>query len=219
MSNKIVVVGAGGHGKAVIDTIERQGRYQIIGLLDRGKTAGDRIMGYEVLGDESWLARPDHTLDGAIIAIGDNWTRGLVRQQIMRTRPELPFITAIHPSAVIAKGARVGAGSVVMSGAFVGCDASIGEHAVLYPHSLVEHDARIGDFVSFAPKAATGGNVSVGDYAAIAIGATIIHGISIGEHSVIGAGSTVIRNIAPLSVAYGTPARVARSRNSGESYL
>lgn len=219
MSNKIVVIGAGGHAKAVIDTIEQQGRYQIIGLLDKGKTAGDRILGYEVLGDESWLTHTDHTLDGAIVAIGDNWTRGLVRQQINRMRPELPFITAIHPSAVIAKGASVGAGTVVMSGSFVGCEASIGEHAVLYAHSLVEHDSRIGDYVSFAPKAATGGNVTVGDYAAIAIGVTIIHGVSIGEHSVIGAGSTVIRHIAPLSVAYGTPARVVRSRISGERYL
>lgn len=219
MSNKIVVIGAGGHAKAVIDTIERQGRYQIIGLLDKGKTAGDRISGYEVLGDETWLAHPDHALDGAIVAIGDNWTRGQVWQRIKRMRPELTFVTAIHPSAVIAKGARVGAGSVVMSGAFVGCDASIGEHAVLYAHSLVEHDSRIGDFVSFAPKAAAGGNAAVGDYAAIAIGATIIHGVSVGEHSVIGAGSTVIRDIAPLSVAYGTPARIVRSRLRGERYL
>jgi sugar O-acyltransferase (sialic acid O-acetyltransferase NeuD family) len=219
MSNNIVILGAGGHAKAVIDTVERQGFYRIIGLLDKGKTSGELIYGYEILGDESWLEDPRHDVDGAIVAIGDNWTRGLACRRMKRTRPNLAFVTAIHPSAVIARGARIGEGSVIMAGAYIGCDASIGDHAVLYSHSLVEHDSRIGDFVSFAPKAAAGGNVTVGDYTAIAIGASIIHGATIGEHSVIGAGSTVIRDVASLSVAFGTPARIVRSRVSGERYL
>ncbi|MHA6485274.1 acetyltransferase [Paenibacillus sp. strain BS8-2] len=219
MSNTIVILGAGGHAKAVIDTIEQQADYRIIGLLDKGKPIGEVVYGYEVLGDESWLDDSNHTVDGAIVAIGDNWTRGLVYQRVTRMRPNLKFVTAIHPSADIAKGASIGAGSVVMAGAFVGSDTSIGEHSVLYSHSLVEHDSRIGDFVSFAPKSATGGNVIVGDYTAIAIGVSIIHGVTIGEHSIIGAGSTVIRDVASLSVAFGTPARVIRSRISGERYL
>lgn len=219
MSNRIVIFGAGGHAKAVIDTVEQQGRYEIIGFLDGGRAAGENVYGYEVLGDDSWLADRSNAVDGAIVAIGDNWTRGLIVQGIQRIRPDLPFVTAIHPAAAIARGARIGAGSVVMAGAFVGADAELGEHAVLYPHAIVEHDSVIGSFVSFAPKAAAGGQVTVGDFSAVAIGASIIHSIKIGEHNVIGAGATVVRDIPPNSVAIGTPAKVVRTRSSGERYL
>lgn len=219
MSNGIIVFGAGGHAKAVIDTIERQGAYEIIGLLDGGKPVGEQVYGYSVIGDETWLADRNNQAGGAIAAIGDNWTRGLVVRGISRIRPELPFVTAVHPAASVARGARIGAGSVVMAGSVVGSDAEIGEHAVLYAGSCIEHDSRIGSFVSLAPKAATGGNAAIGDYTAVAIGVSIIHGVAVGEHCVIGAGSTVVRNIASHTVAYGTPARAVRSRTSGERYL
>ncbi|MDQ6423266.1 acetyltransferase [Paenibacillus sp. LHD-117] len=219
MSNRIILFGAGGHAKTVIDTIEKQGIYEIIGLLDGGKPAGEIVFGYEVLGDESWLEDRANRADGAIVAIGDNWKRGLVAQTIRRIRPGLPFVTAIHPSAVIARGARIGAGSVVMAGSVISCDVEIGDHTVLYPLASVDHDSKIGSFVSFAPKGTTGGNVTIGEYTAVAIGATIIHGVTIGEHSVIGAGSTLIRDIGSHTVAFGTPARPIRSRLSGERYL
>lgn len=219
MPKEIVVFGAGGHAKAVIDILEKQGDYRIAGLLDGGKPAGTKVYGYEVLGDEAWLGSDVHQIDGVIAAIGDNWTRGQVVRAIQRRRPDLPFVTAVHPSAVIAKGARIGAGSVIMAGAVIGSDVTIGEHAVLYAHSCVEHDSSIGSYVSFAPRTAAGGGVSVGNYTAISIGASIIHGITIGEHSVIGAGSTVIHPIASHVVAFGTPAKIVRSRAIGDRYL
>lgn len=219
MPKEIVVFGAGGHAKAVVDTIEKQGDYRIVGLLDGGKPIGTKVYGYEVLGDEAWLGNDACRIDGVIAAIGDNWTRGQVVQAIRHIRPDLSFATAIHPSAVIARGARIGAGSVIMASAVIGSDVSIGEHAVLYAHSCVEHDSRIGSYASFAPRAAAGGGVSVGDYTAISMGASIIHGNTIGEHSVIGAGSTVVRPIGSHAVAFGTPAKLVRSRASGERYL
>lgn len=219
MPKEIVVFGAGGHAKAVIDTVENQGDYRIAGLLDGSKPAGTKVYGYEVLEDEAWLGSDAYQIDGVIAAIGDNWTRGQVVRAIRRRRPDLPFVTALHPSAVISKGARIGAGSVIMAGAVIGSDVTIGEHAVFYAHSCVEHDSSIGSYVSFAPKAAAGGCVSVGDYTAISIGASIIHGITIGEHSVIGAGSTVIRPIGSHAVAYGTPAQTVRERAIGDRYL
>jgi acetyltransferase-like isoleucine patch superfamily enzyme len=47
----------------------------------------------------------------------------------------------------------------------------------------------------------------------------VLHGVQIGEHTVIGAGATVTRSIEGFAVAYGTPARVVRSRQLGEPYL
>ncbi|MBH5317301.1 acetyltransferase [Paenibacillus sp. GSMTC-2017] len=215
----IVVFGAGGHAKTVIDVIEKQGLYRIIGLLDSNRSAHDVVYDYNILGDESWLSLHSDAIDGAIVAIGDNWTRSCIVSKLKAFVPTLSFITAIHPSAELARGSRVGVGSVVMAGAVINSDATVDEHCILYPHTSIDHDSRVGSFVSFAPQSVTGGNVSINDYTAIAIGATIAHGITIGEHSVIGAGATVLTNIPSHTIAYGTPARVIRPRGIGERYL
>lgn len=219
MSKPIVVFGAGGHAKAVIDTIEKQGQYKIAGLLDANKSVGQMVYGYEILGDDSWMETHASSISGAIVAIGDNWIRGSIVHKLLLANPQLLFCTAIHPSAQIARGARIGAGSVIMAGAVVNSDTAIGEHSILYPGVSVDHDSHIGSFVSFAPKSATGGNVRIGQYSAVAIGTTIIHGITIGDHSVIGAGSTVLSDIPSQTIAYGTPAKPIRNREQGERYL
>jgi len=215
----IIVYGAGGHAKAVIDVIEQSGRYSIIGLLDSYKPAGTVVYGYPVLGNNDWLASHYKEVYGGIVGIGDNSLRASIAGAIKAVHPSFSFISAIHPTASLARGASIGAGSVLMAGAFVGSDTLLGEHCVLYAGASIDHDCSIGSFVSFAPKAATGGGVAIGDYSAVAIGASIIHGRTIGEHTVVGAGSTVISDLPSHTVAYGTPARPARVRASGERYL
>jgi acetyltransferase-like isoleucine patch superfamily enzyme len=73
--------------------------------------------------------------------------------------------------------------------------------------------------VSFAPHSCAGGNVGVDDCSAVSLGANIIHAIRIGAHTVVGAGATVLKDLPDHVVAYGTPARVVRSREAGERYL
>ncbi|QWU17044.1 sugar O-acyltransferase, sialic acid O-acetyltransferase NeuD family [Paenibacillus sophorae] len=215
----IVVFGAGGHAKAVIDAIEREGRYRIFGLLDSYKAAGSEIYGYRVLGNEHIIADHREEIHGCIVAIGDNWTRALVAARIASLYPGLSFVTAVHPGAWIARGAELGQGTVVMAGAVVNSDTVIGEHCVLYPKASVDHDSKIGDYVTLAPGATTGGNVTIGEYSVLSLGANVIHSVSVGEHTVIGAGATVLSDIGGYAVAYGTPAVIARSRTVGESYL
>jgi sugar O-acyltransferase (sialic acid O-acetyltransferase NeuD family) len=215
----IIVYGAGGHAKAVIDTIEKEGKYRIAGLLDDNKPAGTKIYGYDVLGDSSWIGANLETISSGIVAIGDNWFRSKVAAKISAIHPLFTFITAVHPAASIAKGVQIGDGTVIMAGCVVNSDTTIGEHCVLYSQALADHDSSLGSFVTLAPKAGTGGSVSIGDYSVISLGANIIHGKTIGEHTVIGAGSTVLTDIPSYQVAYGTPARVIRSREKGERYL
>ncbi|WP_424767277.1 acetyltransferase [Paenibacillus sp. sgz302251] len=219
MLQNIIVYGAGGHAKAVIDTLEKDARYSIIGLLDDYKPAGSHYYGYEILGDETWLAAHKAKVSGGIVAVGDNWKRSQITASIRAIYPEFRFVTAIHPSASLARGADIGAGTVIMAGAVVNSDAAIGEHCVLYTHASVDHDCSVGSYVTFAPKAATGGNVKIDDYSVISMGAAVIHGITIGEHTVIGAGSTVLSHIPSYAIAYGTPTKVIRNRQIGESYL
>ncbi|WP_419872080.1 acetyltransferase [Candidatus Pristimantibacillus sp. PTI5] len=216
---KIIVYGAGGHAKAVIDTIEKAGIYQIEGILDGYKPVGTTFYGYDILGDESWLSSNLSTVSSGIAAIGDNWTRAKVVATIKEKHPHFSFITAIHPTASIAKGAQIGHGTVVMAGCVINSDTLVGDHCVMYTQSSADHDSKLGEFVTLAPKACTGGNVSIGEYSVLSLGANVIHGRTIGEHAVIGAGSTVLTDIPAYTIAYGTPARAIRARERGERYL
>jgi acetyltransferase-like isoleucine patch superfamily enzyme len=106
-----------------------------------------------------------------------------------------------------------------MAGAVVNPGARVGAFCILNTNSSIDHDCILEDYASLAPGVVTGGGVVIGRYTAIGIRATVVHGVRIGEHSVIGAGATVLHDIPDHVVAYGTPARVVRNRQTGDPYL
>jgi sugar O-acyltransferase (sialic acid O-acetyltransferase NeuD family) len=217
----IVVIGASGHAKVVVDIIEKEGRYTIAGLLDSGKESGTTFAGYSVLGNEDYLreVRRLGRAEAGIIAIGDNWVRHQVAQRFARLEPDFPFVSAIHPSAQIGSNVSVGAGSVVMPGAVINSDTQVGRFCIVNTNASVDHDCVIGDYACILPGAVLGGNVRIGAFSVVALGAHIVHGITVGEHTVIGAGATVLSDIGDGAVAWGTPAQVMRARSPGERYL
>jgi sugar O-acyltransferase (sialic acid O-acetyltransferase NeuD family) len=219
--DKILLIGASEHAKVVMDSIEKEGRYEILGLIDTYKPAGEDIFGYKILGAENILVKlfEGGEVTGGIITIGDNWTRHLVAEKIKSLAPKFKFVTAVHPSASIARGVTIGAGTVLMAGVIVNSDSKIGDHCILNTRSALDHDCEMGDFSSLAPGVTTGGKVSIGAFSAISLGANIIHGVKIGEHTVLGAGATALKDIPNHCVAFGVPAKVMRKREAGEKYL
>jgi sugar O-acyltransferase (sialic acid O-acetyltransferase NeuD family) len=218
---RVVVVGASGQAKVVVDALERSGAATVVGFVDSFKPAGTPWYGREVLGTEDAL--PDlvsgHGLDGCIVGIGDNMVRGAIAEKIRALLPDFRFVNAVHPRATIAPTARMGEGVLVMAGAVVNPDCVVGDHAIINTNASLDHDSSLGRCASMAPQVVTGGGVTIGDYTAVSIGATITHGRRIGAHTVVGAGSVVVRDIPDHVVAYGCPARVVRSRTEGERYL
>ena len=219
--DNIVIIGSSGHAKVIIDVVRQQGKFNIVGLLDRFPSVGEHSLGYPVLGAEEYLpALIDvHDLKGAIVAIGDNVNRSKVMERVRDICPDLPFVSAIHPSASKAGEVTIGEGTVVMAGASVNPCCSIGRFCILNTNASLDHDSVMEDFSSLAPGAVTGGNCRIGKYSAICIGAVLINGVRIGEHTVVGAGSVVMKSVDPCVVAYGTPAKAVRSRNPGDRYL
>ncbi len=106
-----------------------------------------------------------------------------------------------------------------MAGAVVNPNSNIGRHCIVNTNSSVDHDNHIHDFASVGPGAVTGGGVTLGTYSAIGLGACVAESVRIGKNSVIGAGATVVRDIPDSVIAFGTPARVIRSRALDEPYL
>jgi sugar O-acyltransferase (sialic acid O-acetyltransferase NeuD family) len=217
----IALVGASGHAHAVIEAVEREGKYRIAGVIDTFKPVGHICLGYTVLGSEARLPEfiRQYEICGAVVAIGDNWVRHRLVERIRSVVPDLPFLTAIHPSAQIAHSARVGNGSVILPGAIVCANAVVGEFCIVNTRASLDHDGKMENFSSFAPAVTAGGLVTIKPFAAVMLGVNIIESVCIGEHSVVGAGSLVLRDVPAFVVAYGSPAKVIRTRQAGEPYM
>lgn len=218
---KIVVVGASGHAKVIVDIIQQENKSKIVGFLDRFQQKGATQFGYPILGSDEDLPELMSAFDisGVVVGIGDNFNRAAVAKRISESIPGISFVAAIHPRASIAHGVSVGEGSVVMAGASINPSCSIGRLCILNTNSSLDHDSVMEDFSSLGPGVSTGGNCQIGQYSAIGIGATLVHNVMIGEHAVIGAGSVVMKSIDSFAVAYGVPARTVRSRLEGDKYL
>jgi sugar O-acyltransferase (sialic acid O-acetyltransferase NeuD family) len=204
----LVLVGASGHAKVVIDAIEREGRYRISHLLDDNPALhGKPFFGYAVTGStESILATGIKERPSVLVSIGDNATRARIAAWL-RGR-EFEFARAVHPDARIGRGVTLGAGTVVMAGAVVNSDARIGEDVIINTGATIDHDCVIGDAAHIAPGANLCGGVQVGAGSFIGAGAVLIPGVRVGANVVIGAGSTLVDHVSDNVKAAGSPARI-----------
>jgi sugar O-acyltransferase (sialic acid O-acetyltransferase NeuD family) len=207
---RLLVLGAGGHGKVVADAASAGRRWAVIEFLD------DRYPEHAVLEDWKVVARSADIAgviaadDEVIVAIGDNARRLAVIDELL-SRGISPA-TVTHPAAVVSPRASLAPGCVVFAGAVINAGASLGRGCIVNTGAIVDHDCRLDDAVHVAPGAALGGNVRVGRRSWVGIGASVRHGISIGSDTMIGAGAAVVADIGDNVVAVGVPARVSARR-------
>ena len=217
----IVIFGASGHGSVVLDCIEQEAKYNVVGFIDSFKKQGTEVNGYTVLGGEYDLPYliDKYQIFGGLVAIGDNWIRNLVVDRILKIAPEFNYISAVHPSAQIGKDVQIGKGSVVMPGVTINANAIIAKHCILNTNSSLDHDGFMNNFSSLAPNVCVGGNFILGRGSAICLGTNVIENITVGEYSVVGAGSLLVGNVSSCVVVYGAPAKIVRKRIPSEPYL
>lgn len=206
----MVIWGAGGHATVVADIVRLNRRHEIVAFVDdsaRGRTG--LLLGLPVIHERQKLARIRRERPcEIIIAIGDC----AVRLQLAEAARKMRFTlaSAVHPRAIVASTAEIGAGTVIAAGAVVNPGALLGRNVIVNTCASVDHDCVLQDGVHICPGAHLAGNVTVGRGAWIGIGATVIEGIRIGEGSVIAAGAVVVSDIPDGVLAKGVPARVSR---------
>ena len=208
---KVVIVGAGGHGRVVLDILVQAGVYQVVGLLDTNPDVhGRRMDGVPILGDLNVLPvlRQQQGVTGAIVAIGDNGVRRSFADRIDAMGIEL--INAIHPSANLARNVTLGRNVVIAAGALVCAHCQIGDSVILNTGCIVDHETMVGTAAHVCPGARIAGRVTIESGSFIGIGATVIQTIRLGCEAVVGAGAVVTRDVAPLSTVVGVPARPIR---------
>lgn len=205
----VVVYGAGGHARVLLELMDRASISPVAGLLDDNPDlVNTKIDGIPVLGSIERLAhiiRVNH-IHRAAIAVGDNALRKKFADHARQLGLRLPLL--IHPQAYVSPTAKLGDGTVIMAGAVVSTHVQIGELGIVNTRASIDHDCYIGDSVHIAPGCTLAGNVTIGDGALIGVGATILPGLCVGDESIVGAGAVVIRDVPSHTTVVGCPARV-----------
>jgi sugar O-acyltransferase, sialic acid O-acetyltransferase NeuD family len=205
-SDAVAVLGAGGHAKVVIATLQAAG-FTVAAVFDDDETKrGSALLGVEVQGTLAELA--DSSYRHAVIAVGSNATRMRLAERLQSQLQTVEWVTVVHPQTYVHPSVKLGVGTVVFAGAVVQPDALIGAHAIINTGATIDHDCLIGDFVHIAPGTHLAGDVRIDRGAFIGIGATVIPSRSIGEWATVGAGATVVSDIPAGVTAVGVPARV-----------
>lgn len=201
MSEQVIVIGAGGHGKVIADIVRACGD-AVLGFLDDSPNPPESVCGIPALGrTEDYANYPDARF---VIAIGN----GAIRQKVAERLNGVKWYTAIHPSAVISPMETViGEGTVVMAGAVINPCAVIGRHCIINTCASVDHDDQIGDYTHISVGATLAGTVTVGNTVWVGAGAVVGNNITVCDGCMIGAGAVVVRNIEETGTYVGVPAR------------
>ena len=215
IARNLIIVGGGGQANVIIDAMDKD-VYENIYIEDPHIFDKKRY-GVEIV---DYAERLNLTNLEFIIALGDNYSRYLAYKSLLQRFGEIVLATIVHPTAYISKRAKIGKGSVVCGGVFVGPETVVGKGVILNTNCSVDHDCCLSNFVSVGPNAVLGGNVEVGERSVIAISTTISNNVIIGCDNIIGANSFVHRSIdRSREVWFGSPARKIRSRGVDEKYL
>lgn len=190
---KLIIIGAGGHGRVISDIAKDNG-YSSIGFLD------DIQNGKDILGKtDDFVKYTDYDF---VIGIGNN----KIREKLFgKLNNEVNIISLVHSSAVISSSVIIGKGTVIMPGVVVNNNTNIGNGCILNTGCSADHDNVIGDFCHISPGARLCGTVKLGNNVWICAGATVINNISICDNTIIGAGAVVIKDISNQGIYKGVP--------------
>lgn len=202
MYQRLIIIGASGHGKVVADAAEKTGKYHQILFLDDAELK--ECAGYPVAGSVS-DARLYYNDSEFIVAIGNPCIREKIQERLLADEAHLA--TIIHPSVIIGKGVVIGSGTVLLAGSIVNADSKIGNGCILNTAASIDHDCVVEDYAHVSVGAHLAGTVKIGKRTWVGIGASVSNNLEICDDCMIGAGAVVVRTIMKKGTYVGIPAR------------
>lgn len=204
---KIVLFGAGGHCKSVIDVIETEGKFQIAGIIDMPERVGDTISGYPVIGTDNDIRDLVKEYQNFIITVGHVESPAIrikLFNELKKYKANLPVI--ISPFARVSKSAAVNEGTVVMHHALINANAKVGKNCIINSKALIEHDAIIKNYCHISTGAIINGACLVREECLIGSGTVLLQSLRIAARTITGAGAIVTKDITESGVYVGSPA-------------
>ena len=204
---RVIVWGAGGHGKVTVDALLASNSYEVVGIIDDdpGKT-GKKVLDVPVLGFSGGLLEIVNALDfeRIAVAIGDNYVRYEKFQELRNFG--LKPVNVIHPSAHISRFVEMGEGITILAGATINPGVVIEDNVCVNTAASVDHDDYLATSCHVFPNATLGGTVRVEEFAYIGAGAVVRQNQIVHKYSYVGAGAVVAMDVAEGAIVCGVPA-------------
>jgi sugar O-acyltransferase (sialic acid O-acetyltransferase NeuD family) len=205
----LVIVGAGGFGREVIELVRdinaARPTFDLLGFLDDGEVNPHALerAGVSLLGGSDQITKLEASF---VIAIGSGSARRRI-DAIARATHHAAIATLVHPSATLGSDVLVGEGAIVAAGSRITTHVSVGRHAQVNLNCTVGHDVTIEDFATLFAGAHLGGGCVIEEGATLSTGCVILPGVRVGRGAVVGAGAVVVRDVAPDTTVLGALAR------------
>lgn len=203
MKNKLLIIGASGHGKVVADIALKMNKWASIAFLDDDVSIKSS-MGIEVIGKSDKALTNIQEYD-IFVGIGNNSIREKIQKKLEAEGASIPVL--IHPSAVIGEKVELDSGTVVMAGAVINCCTRIGKGCIINTGATVDHDNIIEDFVHISPGSHLAGTVKVEHGTWLGIGSIVSNNVNITSGCEVGAGALVLKDITEPGTYVGVPVR------------
>ena len=200
MKKKLILIGAGGHANSVLEIIEENKKYQILGFLDNKKK--NIFCGYKILGKDNLLKKYSKNCS-AFISIGQikNYKiRTNIFNKLILLNYDLPSFTA--KSSFLSKNSSIGSGTILMRNVIVNANSSIADNCIINNNALIEHDVIISSNCHISTGVIINGNVKINKNSFIGSGSIIKEGVKIGKSCIIGAGKVIKKDIISGSKVY-----------------
>lgn len=212
MNKRLIIIGAGGHGRVALDIAKKIGDFHEIMFLDDAEI---KDKGITVVGKVSDYSQ---YIESSVffVAIGNNFTRRRIQTELRASGAKI--ISLIHPDAVICEDVQMADGCIVMAGTVINTGSTIGEGVIINTGSTIDHDCIIGNYAHISVGAHLAGSVEIGECTFVCAGVTVINNIRICEECTIGAGAVVVNDIVMKGLYIGMPAKyknVTRYKNPG----
>lgn len=183
MPKKLLIVGAGGHGRSVAEAVLLQADYTLEGFIDDSWSANQALWDYPILGNTSDMALFRQRVDAAVVAIGNNKARAMMQRRLVEAG--IKPVTIIHPKAMVSPRASIGEGSAIMAGAVVGTEAVLGAGVIVNSGAVVDHHCRVGDFAHLGVNAAMAGGSVLGEGAWMQAGSALGYRVRVGAGEIL----------------------------------
>ena len=204
--NDLLIIGSGGHSRAVLSAAFHHKDLNIIGIIDINFKEDQNILGVPVIGSIEKLSSFSKQSTKVFMAIGDN----KIRKSIYSDTSVKDFdnISIIHPSAIIDPSSNIGSSNFIGPFANIGPNVILGSYNLINSYCNIEHETVIGDFNDLAPSSVICGRCKLGNNIFVGANSTIIDNIKINNNNKVGAGSVIITDILDEGKTYvGSPGR------------
>jgi sugar O-acyltransferase (sialic acid O-acetyltransferase NeuD family) len=203
MHDKLLIIGAGGHGKVIADLAKKLNRWNYIAFVDDSPDHKS-ILGFDVVGTTQDVFSLIQQYD-IIVGIGNNLLRRNFLEKLKVAGATIPSL--VHPNAVIGMDVVIGEGTVVMPGTVINCCTRIGRGCIINTGATIDHDNVIEDYVHLSPGVHLAGEVYIGSGTWLGIGSVVSNNVKITNDCIIGAGTVVINDLLDIGKYVGVPAK------------